>query len=185
MHDTDSLRVRQYIWYLLYTHDINSLEVSEYVHTLVPYIRLPWLTTVRPTTAMGDHLSWKTRYVWQKLLHVNLTEPVTTDHLFWEAIFYVQWGGHIHTYTLLVSQYVIWIPTTHPASIYMWLPTTHSAGRTPQTQSFCSLFQVFFSLPGRWAAQWLVGSLSMIHIQWLRETFHINTNDFPFYKIVT
>ncbi len=38
------------------------------------------------TTGMGDHLSWKTRYSWQKVLHFNVQmlhviEPVTKDNL--------------------------------------------------------------------------------------------------------
>ncbi len=39
------------------------------------------------TTAMRDHLSWRTTSFLQKVLHSSVYEPVTKDHLSWETIF--------------------------------------------------------------------------------------------------
>ncbi len=36
---------------------------------------------------LRDHLSWKTRYSWQKVPHFNVIELVTKDHLSWESTF--------------------------------------------------------------------------------------------------
>ncbi len=44
------------------------------------------------TTAMRDHLSWKTTHFWQKDQHFNTTEPVTGDHRSWETTFCGQLG---------------------------------------------------------------------------------------------
>ncbi len=40
------------------------------------------------TTAMRDHLSWRTTHFWQKDQHFNTTAPVTRDHLSWETTFW-------------------------------------------------------------------------------------------------
>ncbi len=40
------------------------------------------------TTAMRDHLSWKTISFWQKVLHVSVNAPVTKDHLSSEPSFW-------------------------------------------------------------------------------------------------
>ncbi len=40
------------------------------------------------TTAMRDHLSWKTTYVWQIVPHFNTVEPVSLER----PHFYVWWG---------------------------------------------------------------------------------------------
>ncbi len=40
------------------------------------------------TTAMKDHLSWRTTYSWQKVPNFSVIESVTKDHLSnWETIF--------------------------------------------------------------------------------------------------
>ncbi len=62
------------------------------VCTLLVQWNLSW-----ETTAMRDHLSWKTTHFWQKALHFNITEPVTKtkyhlDHLD-RPHFCGQWGG--------------------------------------------------------------------------------------------
>ncbi len=49
------------------------------------------------TTAMRDGLSWQTTYFWQKGLHFNITEPVTTDHLPWQTTFLWQTGWSFKT----------------------------------------------------------------------------------------
>ncbi len=36
--------------------------------------------TCLETTAMRDHLSWKTTFSWQKVPHFNIIGPVTKDH---------------------------------------------------------------------------------------------------------
>ncbi len=45
------------------------------------------------TTSIRDHLSWKIKYFWQKVLHFNVFEPVTKDHLYWQTTFLWQWCG--------------------------------------------------------------------------------------------
>ncbi len=49
------------------------------------------------TTAMRDHLSWKTTQIWQKDLHLNITEPVTKAHLSWQTTFLWPMGWSFKT----------------------------------------------------------------------------------------
>ncbi len=42
------------------------------------------------TTAMRDHLSWKTIYPWQKIIYFNAIEPVSPKTTCLETIFYCQ-----------------------------------------------------------------------------------------------
>ncbi len=52
------------------------------MHHYVLQCNLSW-----ETTAMRDHLCWRTTSFWQKDLHSSVYEPVTKDHLSWETIF--------------------------------------------------------------------------------------------------
>ncbi len=49
------------------------------------------------TTAMRDHLSWRTTSFWQKVLHFNVNEPFTNEHLSWETIFLWPMGRYVKT----------------------------------------------------------------------------------------
>ena len=69
--------------------DINSTQVikGQYIQW-----NLSWVTT-----AMRDHLSWKTTHFWQKDQHFNTSEPVTRDHLSWETTFLWPMGWFVKT----------------------------------------------------------------------------------------
>ena len=68
------------------------------------YVRLQWNLSWE-TTAMRDHLSWKTRHSWQKNLHLNITEPVTRATCLERPHFYGQLGG-LSRQVLLYWQFV-------------------------------------------------------------------------------
>ena len=60
------------------------------------------------TTAMRDHLSWETRYSWQKVIHFNVIEPVIKDHLSWESTFVWPTRGGLSRQVLLYSVCYFW-----------------------------------------------------------------------------
>ncbi len=68
---------------------LHMLNLCEFYSPIKLYTYHIWLIpsvcTVKPV--LRDHLSWKIRYLFQKVLHVhfNVTEHVTKDHLSWET----------------------------------------------------------------------------------------------------
>ncbi len=52
-----------------------------YGYSLIIQWNLSW-----GTTALRDHLSWKTTIFWQIDIQFNITEPVSRNHLSWDTI---------------------------------------------------------------------------------------------------
>ncbi len=61
------------------------------------------------TTAMRDHLSWKTIDFWQKVLHFSVNEPVTKAHLSWDHILWpMGWSFKTGSTVLYSSHRYTW-----------------------------------------------------------------------------
>ncbi len=73
-----------------------------------------WIRTPDPvhwnlsweTTAMRDHLSWRTTSFYQKLLHSSVYELVTKDHLSWETIFLWPMGWSFKTGSTVIWSWI-------------------------------------------------------------------------------
>ncbi len=92
--------------YMTFHHHVSQISVTEYQrrHTLhkavmalhisinLHTVKLSW-----KVTAMRSHLSQKTWYSWEKVLHFNATEPVTKDHVSREATFVCPLGWSFKT----------------------------------------------------------------------------------------
>ncbi len=71
------------LWVIYSLENIKAISMYSVV---VGFVLIQWNLSWN-TTAMRDHLSWRTTYSWQKVLHFNAIEPVSEDHLSWETIF--------------------------------------------------------------------------------------------------
>ena len=74
---------------------------------------------------MRDHLSWKTTYFWQMVLHFSAIEPVIKDHLSWETTFLCLKGWSFKTgSTVLTAE--VWKAKWHTVAACTYFPVWFS-----------------------------------------------------------